>query len=150
MIFREATIADIDQMMVVRFAVKENVLSNPALVTPADCEHYITNLGKGWVCTVDNEVKGFAIADLQNNSVWALFVTPEFENKGIGKKLHRMMLDWYFTHTQKTIWLSTAYNTRAAAFYHHQGWKEAGAYSEKELKFEMDYKSWSNKATAGT
>jgi hypothetical protein len=38
MIFREPQKEDIKQLMEVRFAVKENTLSNPAPVTEADCE----------------------------------------------------------------------------------------------------------------
>ncbi len=45
-IFREACVHDISQIMVVRLAVKENILSNPALVTEADCEEFITQRGK--------------------------------------------------------------------------------------------------------
>ena len=35
--FREAGLNDIAQIQVVRHAVKENILSDPALVTDADC-----------------------------------------------------------------------------------------------------------------
>ncbi|MCI1267364.1 MAG: hypothetical protein LKG19_12385 [Saprospiraceae bacterium] len=53
MIIREATVDDIDQYMVVRMAVKENIISNPALVTQQDNEDYLTHYGKGWVCEMD-------------------------------------------------------------------------------------------------
>ncbi|MCW3121482.1 MAG: family N-acetyltransferase, partial [Flavipsychrobacter sp.] len=56
MIFREATVADIPQIQIVRNSVKENMLSNPALVSDADCEEYITKRGKGWVCEIDNTI----------------------------------------------------------------------------------------------
>ena len=36
MIFREAQISDIQQIQIVRNAVKENVLSDPSLVTDKD------------------------------------------------------------------------------------------------------------------
>ena len=101
MIFREALLSDIDQIMVVRFSVKENHLSNPALVTEVDCEMYLTELGKGWVCELDGIVVGFSIVDLINNNIWALFVKPEHEAIGIGKKLHSLMLNWYFNQTEK-------------------------------------------------
>lgn len=142
MIFREATIEDIAQMQVVRHSVKENVLSNPALVTDEDCKKYITVKGKGWVCEIENAIVGFAIADLIKKNIWALFVRPDFERKGIGKDLHNIMLDWYFNQTKETVWLSTAPNTRAEKFYHKAGWKDAGMYSLKEIKFEMSYKYW--------
>lgn len=61
MIYREATLKDIQQIQVVRNAVKENTLSNPNLVTDKDCEDYITKRGKGWVCETNNQIIGFAI-----------------------------------------------------------------------------------------
>ena len=68
--FREAQPADIPQMQVVRNLVKENTLSNPALVTDADCLDFICQRGKGWFCEVDNTIVGFAIADLQEENIW--------------------------------------------------------------------------------
>ena len=100
MIFREAFIEDIPQMQIVRNSVKENMLSNPALITDEDCAAFITKRGKGWVCEIDDCIVGFSIADLKENNIWALFVHPEFEGKNIGKKLHDIMLDWYFDTTK--------------------------------------------------
>ena len=65
MIFREALITDIPQIQIVRNEVKENVLSDPSLVTDKDVEDFITRRGKGWVCETDNRIVGFAIADLK-------------------------------------------------------------------------------------
>lgn len=142
MTFREATITDIPQIQIVRNAVKENQLSNPALVSDKDCEEYISIRGKGWVCEVDKRIVGFSIADLKENNIWALFVHPEFESKGVGKKLHTLMLDWYFGETQKTVWLSTAPKTRAEEFYKRNGWKVVGTYGKGETKFEMSFSDW--------
>jgi len=144
MIYREAQTGDIYQIQVVRNAVKENMLSNPALVTDADVETYLFHRGKGWVCLVDNLVVGFSIVDLEDNNIWALFVHPDYEGKGIGKRLHDEMLDWYFRQTNETIWLGTDPNTRAAKFYRMQGWKEAGVHGKGELKFEMEQGKWTN------
>ena len=142
MIFREANINDIKQIQRVRHSVKENVLSNPALVTDEDCEEFLTKRGKGWVCEIENNIIGFAIADLKENNIWALFVQPEFEKKGIGKKLHAIMLNWYFQQTKEKVWLGTAPNTRAATFYKMLGWKEVGTHGKGEIKFEMNFNEW--------
>ena len=133
MIFREATISDIQGIQIVRNSVKENQLSNPALVTDKDCEEFITDRGMGWVCEADHNVVGFAIADLKENNIWALFVKPEYEGMGIGKKLHQLMLDWYFSQGKETVWLGTAPDSRAALFYRQAGWKETGKHGQKEI-----------------
>lgn len=145
MLFREATVGDIAQIQVVRNSVKENVLSNPALVTDKDCEDYITRRGRGWVCIMDDRVVGFSIVDLVDHNVWALFIEPGFEGKGIGRKLHDDMLNWYFGQTDSTIWLGTSPRTRAEKFYRAAGWKEVGVHGKGEIKFEMNANAWKDR-----
>jgi GNAT superfamily N-acetyltransferase len=122
--------------------VKENMLSDPGLVSDADCEEFINKRGKGWVCEIEKRIVGFAIADLKENNIWALFLHPEFEKKGIGKKLHDLMIGWYFSQTKTTVWLGTAPNTRAEQFYRRSGWKEVGTHGIEEIKFEMSFEYW--------
>lgn len=142
---REATIADIKQIQIVRNAVTENTLSDPGLVTDEDCAEYLTKRGKGWVCEIDDQIVGFSIVDLQDHNVWALFVTPGFDKRGIGKRLHDTMLDWYFSQTTTNLWLGTAPRTRAEAFYRKAGWTEIGPHGKGEVKFEMLYEDWVNR-----
>lgn len=73
MIIRDATLNDIKQIQMIRNSVKENVLSNPNLVTDKDCEEFITIRGKGWVCEIERQIVGFAIVDLKENNIWCLF-----------------------------------------------------------------------------
>ena len=142
MIYREARISDIPQIQIVRHAVKENVLSDPSLVTDKDCEEYITIRGKGWVCEKDNRIIGFSIVDLKKNNIWALFIDPEYEGMGIGRKLHDLMLAWYFGQTKQPVWLGTSPNTRAESFYKKAGWKKTGLHGKEEIKFEMTFAEW--------
>lgn len=149
MTFREANIADIKQIQTVRNSVNENTLSNPDLVTDADCYEFITKRGKGWVCEIDNQIVGFSIADLKENNIWALFVHPNYDKQGIGRQLHDLMLNWYFNQTSKNVWLGTAPNTRAEKFYKESGWTEVGIYGKGEIKFQMTFDNWKTKSTAG-
>ncbi len=142
MIFREALAEDIKQIQIVRNSVKENVLSNPELVSDNDCKDFLTVRGKGWVCVDEKKIVGFAIADLKEKNIWALFVLPEYEKKGIGKKLHSIMLNWYFSQIPESVWLSTSPRTRAEIFYRKQGWTETGVYGKGEIKFEMSCDEW--------
>lgn len=140
-LYREANIEDIPQMAFVRNAVKENALSNPDLIRTEDYIEFMTVRGKGWVCEIDRQIVGFSIPDLVDNNIWALFLHPDFENRGIGRKLHNMMLDWYFAQGKTEVWLGTAPETRAEEFYRKSGWTENGLYG-KEIKFEMNKKDW--------
>ena len=144
MIIREAKIDDIKQIQIVRNSVTENTLSNPNLVTDEDCKEFITVKGKGWVSVIENQIIGFAIVDLKENNIWALFLDPKFEKKGIGQQLQKTMLDWYFTQTKDTVWLGTVFNTRAEHFYRKTGWTEVGIYGTDEIKFEMTHKDWTS------
>ncbi len=137
MTIRQAEIEDIKQIQVVRNSVTENTLSNPNLVTDEDCAEFITKRGKGWVCEIDKKIIGFSIVDLTDNNVWALFLRPEFEKQGIGRKLHDIMLDWYFAQGKDYVWLGTSPNTRAENFYRKSGWSENGTNGSHEIKFEM-------------
>lgn len=146
MIIREANRNDVGGIQTVRNAVTENRLSDPSLVTDADCETYMTQRGKGWVAVADEQIVGFAIADLLDHNIWALFLLPGYEKRGIGKQLHDTMLDWYFSQTKETVWLGTAPGTRAETFYRKAGWVETGVYGKGEIKFEMSFYNWNNKA----
>ena len=141
---REAVLADIPLIQVVRNAVKENRLSDPSLVPDEDVADYITRRGKGWVCETDDRVIGFAIVSVVDNNVWALFIEPGFEAMGAGRKLHDEMMNWYFEQTDKPIWLGTAPGTRAESFYRKAGWREAGLHGKNEIKFEMNAQEWKN------
>ena len=135
---RESIPTDVARMQIIRHSVKENVLSDPRLVTDEDVLHYMQVRGKGWVAEMDGEVQGFAIVDLREENVWALFVHPHYENKGIGKQLHDTMLDWYFSQGKTYLWLSTDPKTRAELFYRKHGWQPVGTTPNGEVKFERN------------
>ncbi|HLF47241.1 MAG TPA: GNAT family N-acetyltransferase [Chitinophagaceae bacterium] len=141
-VFREANPTDITGIQLVRNAVKENVLSDPALVSDQDCFDYLINRGKGWVCEIDDKIVAFAIADLVEENIWALFVHPDYEKKSIGKSLHDMMINWYFDQGKQKVWLSTGPHTRAESFYRKAGWKETGITGKGEIKFELTLQEW--------
>jgi GNAT superfamily N-acetyltransferase len=143
---RVATIDDIKQIQVIRNLVKENRLSNPSLITDDAVEEHITIKGKGWVYETEKLILGFAIADVKAKNIWALFLHPNIEGKGIGKALHNIMMDWYFTQTNETCWLSTDHKSRAAVFYKMQGWKEISNYGKAEIKLEMSFDNWIKKS----
>ncbi|MBP7173103.1 MAG: GNAT family N-acetyltransferase [Cloacibacterium sp.] len=144
MIIKEADISHIEEMHVLRMSVKENQLSNPNLISEEDYINFIDKKGKTWITEEHHKILGFATIDLENKNIWALFVHPEFEKKGIGKKLHQTMIDWYFKENNEKLWLSTAQNTRAEKFYEFLGWKKVGILDNNEIKFELTQQDWKN------
>lgn len=143
MLYRRATIADSKEMHSVRMAVRENQLSNLAKVTFNDYALMLEKQGIGWICEIQNQIVGFAIADLENSSIWALFVLPAFEGMGIGRKLHTLMVNWCFDcPALEKLWLSTDPATRAEAFYSKAGWEKSGMEENGEIRFELRKLAW--------
>ena len=133
--FRQATAADITDIMRIRMAVLENRLSDPSKVTREMCEDYLGRLGRGWVCEVEGEVIGFSYAAKEDASIWALFILPEYEGIGVGKGLLQRAVDWLFSLGNEEIRLSTNANTRADRFYTAQGWTRGEMKDDEEVWF---------------
>ena len=142
MFIREAIVSDIPVLHSIRLSVRENVLHTPALVTENDYKDHLENIGKGWVCEADGDATGFAIINCRDSSVWALFIRPEFEGKGLGRRLQEIMLRYYFGIYSRPVWLTTQKGTRAEKFYLNSGWVKLGTTSEGEIKFQMTVENW--------
>jgi len=123
---RPATLDDIPAMHRVRLAVRENALSDPSRVQPADYAALLTGSGRGWVALAGDRVVGFGIANAANRNLWALFVDPAVEGRGIGRQLHDELLDWLFGLSSEPAWLTTEPGSRAEQFYRVAGWQESG------------------------
>ena len=135
--FRRAEIADIPAISEIRLAVTENVLSNPSSITPKMCEDYLDALGRGWVGVSGQLIVGFSFAALEDQSIWALFVRPGFEGRGVGKALLGLATDWLFENGAERIILSTAVETRADGFYLAQGWTRGEMKNDLEVQFSL-------------
>src|SRR5688500_18903635 len=91
---REARLDDIPRLREIRAAVRENVLNNPGLVTTRDYEEHIAGYGRTWVCERDGAIVGFASADGRTATLWALFVDPAHERRGVGRELLARAVEW--------------------------------------------------------
>jgi GNAT superfamily N-acetyltransferase len=134
---RQATAADIAAMWEVRYAVTENTLT-PGRLSDEDVRREIEDTGRGWVVErADGPgVDAFAIGNGRSGNVWALFVHPRAQGRGLGDALHRTMLGWFATQPVATLWLSTGTDTRARGFYERRGWACVGPYGQDELRLE--------------
>jgi GNAT superfamily N-acetyltransferase len=135
--FRRAVPADIPSIMEIRLSVEENVLSNPALVTAEDCAAYLEERGRGWVCESDGRIVGFSYAASEDHSIWALFVLPEYQGRGIGRNLLCLAVEWLISIGAEEVRLATETNTRAERFYSAQGWVRGAMKNETEVWFRL-------------
>jgi GNAT superfamily N-acetyltransferase len=135
MIIREATRRDVPGLMAVRSAVKENILTSDI-----PQERIVVGLemrGKGWVAEHGAKVVGFSMADRQESMIWALFLLPEWERRGLGKLLLERAVDWLCLEGCASISLTTEPGSRAEGFYSHLGWTRSGITDKGEVRFEL-------------
>jgi GNAT superfamily N-acetyltransferase len=138
---REARLEDVPAMNHLRLQVRENVLSDPTRVTTEMVVDAITSAGRGWVFEQNGAILGFSIALIEDPSLWALFVLPGNEGRGIGHALHDAAVAWLWSQGATRIWLSTDPGTRADRFYRSRGWRETGRLANGELRFELRQKT---------
>ncbi|HSN70820.1 MAG TPA: GNAT family N-acetyltransferase [Steroidobacteraceae bacterium] len=134
---RQARRSDIPGIQRVRHAVRENRLTS-TVITDADVADAIERTGRGWIIDVDDAVVGFAIGNAGNGNVWALFVDPEFEGLGFGRRLHDECIRWLFEASgPERLWLTTEPDTRAHRFYLQSGWREIERCANGEVMLEL-------------
>jgi GNAT superfamily N-acetyltransferase len=135
-VLRQAHRDDIPAMHRVRLAVRENRLTTMA-ITPAHYLPAIEETGRGWVVEVDGAVAGFAVGNAMTGNIWALFVDPEHERRGLGRRLHDVMVSWLFSCGLERLWLTTGPDTRARHFYEAAGWQYLGVLASGEAQYEL-------------
>ncbi len=130
---RPAVPTDIPALKQVRLSVRENIL-NPARVSDADIDWFVRH-GPVWVWEEGAEVVGFSAGDPRDGSLWALFVDPAWEGRGIGTALLARACASLSAAGHLTATLDTEPGTRAAAFYRHHGWVEGGLDAAGQMMF---------------
>lgn len=133
---RQANHGDIAGMQRVRWAVRENALSDPNRITEADYIAALDALGRTWVIEADGVVAAFATG-YKAGTIWALFVHPDHEGRGYGKALLSNMVDWLWSLGLTRLWLTTSPGTRAEAFYKSRGWQPIGFDPGGDIRLEL-------------
>ncbi|HEY0489261.1 MAG TPA: GNAT family N-acetyltransferase [Telluria sp.] len=137
-IYRIACASDIPAMSAIRLAVQENRLRDPGRVTSQMYADYLDVLGRGWVCERDGAIAGFAYADRDAGSIWALFIDPAHEGFGIGRQLLALATGYLFDHGHAKVVLTTGPGTRADRFYTAQGWQRSHRSGDAEASFVLE------------
>jgi GNAT superfamily N-acetyltransferase len=133
---RQAVASDIPGIQRVRSSVRENRLIS-TVITDDAVREMIEDLGRGWVVESQGQVVGFSIGNVTNGNIWALFIDPAHERRGLGRQLHDIMLGWLWSQGLDRLWLTTEPGSRAQRFYEAAGWQLTGHTVSGELRYEM-------------
>ncbi len=132
MIFREMEQRDIGRCIEVRTLVRENRYSMEALrqagITEESLAAMLATTHKGWICEIYQHIVGFSMGNSSNGEFWVVAVLPEFERRGIGRRLTELAVQWLRARACQNIWLWTSpdVSTRAYALYRKFGWQDGG------------------------
>ena len=138
---RTATEADIPALFDIRTSVRENHQSLEELallgVTPQGIAEMLRPTSRAWIAEVEGQPAAFSMADTGEGTIFAMFVRPEYEGRGLGRALMREAETWLFEQGWGEIWLLTGSDPRLRAngFYRHLGWQEAGLQEDGQIKY---------------
>ncbi len=133
---RQARRADIPAIHAVRMSVRENQLTSGA-ITENDYVLHLESVGRGWVIETAGQIVAVGVGNAQSGNIWALFVHPNFERRGFGRRLLDTSVEWLWSQGLTRLWLTTEPATRAQSFYESAGWLNLGTTEHGEVRFEL-------------
>jgi GNAT superfamily N-acetyltransferase len=138
---RVATETDVKILFDIRTSVLENHQSREELaragVTPESVAQMLKSSSRAWIASQAGQNVAFSMANASEATVFAMFVLPAFEGRGLGRLLMKKAEEWLFAQGCAEIWLLTDANrkVRANGFYRHLGWKDTGIQDDGQVKF---------------
>lgn len=136
---RTAQLSDIDGMFEVRTSVIENHLSREEMrqmgITESAVADMIEKNHCVWVATENDKIIGFTMILQDEGCLFAAFVLPEYEGRGVGRRLVMLAEQELFEH-HEIAWLETDKNSRAAKFYMQLGWGNETNINGTDIKLE--------------
>ena len=129
-------------MFDIRTSVHENHMSWHELaeagITPESVASLLrTESAGGWIAVDGDQAVGFSMARADIGDVFALFVRPGLEGRGIGSDLLEEAETWLARRGRSQAWLVTGGEPalRAARFYRRRGWVDAGLEADGQIRF---------------
>lgn len=90
-----------------------------------------------WIGLCDRQPSGFAIAHADVGDVFALFVLPKVEGRGLGSRERTAAEDWLVSRGVEEAWLLTGEEPklRAHGFDLSRGWQPVGLERDGQVRF---------------
>jgi GNAT superfamily N-acetyltransferase len=134
-VIRRARDEDHARITEIRNAVTENVLGEASRAAVDGDYPWFRDHPGVWLWEEDGVILGFSAADTRNGSIWALFVAPGHERRGIGRALFDKACEVLRLDGHRTAWLTTQAGSRAEGFYRAAGWEVIGTSAKGEMIF---------------
>lgn len=122
--YRTLVPSDLPAYYAIRFSVTENLIHEHQ-VGYLQREHAIADIeqGGGSICLYGKEAVGISLPLFVPEPILAaLFVSPEYQGRGIGSRLLGLSLQWLRKNGADIVTLETDPGTKAETFYRHRGW----------------------------
>jgi GNAT superfamily N-acetyltransferase len=133
--FRAANPADVAECVRIRGVTRENAVSAERLRSAGiTVESWAKDVESGslpgFVCESAGTVIGYCFGARATGEVVVLALLPEFEGRGIGRRLLGLVVDQLRGSGHERLFLgcSPDPSCRAYGFYRHLGWRSAGRF----------------------
>ncbi|MGR3890664.1 GNAT family N-acetyltransferase [Pseudomonas sp. 1152_12] len=140
-LIRVATLDDIDTLFAIRTSVVQNHLSREQMsdlgITPQVLADSIREAPCVWIAEVEGQPAAFSMVDLAAGEVFAMFVQPGFEGRGLGRRLMAVAEAALFER-HHTLYLVTdgRDEIRANGFYQRLGWSKVDRVKGDDVRYE--------------
>ncbi|WLH92608.1 GNAT family N-acetyltransferase [Pseudomonas sp. FP453] len=140
-LIRAATQYDVESLFTLRTSVVQNHLSVEQMadlgITPQVLADSIRQAPCVWMAEVNGQPAAFSMIDLAAGEVFAMFVSPAYENLGLGRQLMAVAEAALFEH-HETLFLITdgRDEIRANGFYQRLGWTMVGSVEGDDVRYE--------------
>ena len=138
---RMATVDDVESLFEIRTSVVQNHLSREqmdALGITAQVLRSAINEGPCiWLAEVDQWPVAFSMIDRAEGEVFAMFVRPAFENRGLGRVLMAAAeAELFKAHERIVLVTDGRQEIRANGFYQRLGWSVFERVDAQDVRYE--------------
>lgn len=140
-VVRRASAEEVETLFDIRTSVRENHQSREELatlgVTPAAIARMLNGNDAAFVADVEGAAAAFAMVKNDEANIFAVFVRPQHEGKGLGRAVLTAAEDWLWRGGAQEIWLTTGAepHIRAHGFYAHCGWQRVPELLAGDVKY---------------
>lgn len=138
---RVATREDVDSLFEIRTSVEQNHLSREQMaalgITPQVLGQAIEDSKCVWIAEVEGQPLAFVMIDRETGELFAMFVRPGHENRGLGRRLMWVAEAALFEQHERIFLITDGrQDIRANGFYQRLGWVLAGQADNDDVRYE--------------